>query len=82
MARRNDLNRDTDQGIGSMGMLLGGLAVLAVIFGLAFYFNGDRTTTTASNPARPQATTTGSGSSAPVQPTNPAGNVPTTPPAR
>jgi hypothetical protein len=43
-------------------MVLGSLAVLALIFGLAFFFNSDRGTTTASNTQRnAPASTTGSG---------------------
>lgn len=47
---------------GSTPMVLGSLAVLALIFGLAFFFNSDRGTTTASNTQRnAPASTTGSG---------------------
>jgi hypothetical protein len=47
---------------GSTSMILGSLAVLAFIFGLAFFFNSDRGTTTASNTQRnAPASTTGSG---------------------
>jgi hypothetical protein len=53
----------------SAGMILGGLAALALIFGLAFYFNGDgdggRNIATSKNPGGgiSQPATTGSGAS-------------------
>jgi hypothetical protein len=69
------------------GWILGGIVALALIFGGIFMFGGgDGTTTTASNTNRPAATqpstnppsTTGQRSE-PVQPANPAGNMPTAP---
>jgi hypothetical protein len=58
--------------------ILGGIAALAVIFGLAFMFGrGDGTTSTATNTDRPAATqpaspnppsTTGSGTTSPAPP--------------
>jgi hypothetical protein len=56
-----------DAGGSSAGMILGGLAALALIFGLAFYFNGDgdggRNIATTKSPSGISQSTTGSGAS-------------------
>jgi hypothetical protein len=62
---RKDLNRNAEGTpmIQSVGMLAAAAAVLGLLFGAAFYFNGDKTTTTATNANRPAVTaptTTGS----------------------
>jgi hypothetical protein len=47
---------------GSTPLIVGSIAILALIFGLAFFFNSDSTTNTASNTQRgAPASTTGSG---------------------
>ena len=70
--RDPDLNRRTEWGVGHY--ILGGLAALALIFGLMFIL-GDRNSTVANRPAvTTPATTTGSGASS--IPANPNGTTP------
>ena len=72
------------------GWILGGFAALALILGMFFMFGrDDGTTSTAGNTNRPAITqpstnppTTTGQRSEPVQPANPAGNIPTSPSAR
>jgi len=72
------------------GWIIGGFAALALIMGAFFMFGrDDGTTSTASNTNRPAVTqpstnppTTTGQRSEPVQPANPAGNIPTAPSAR
>ena len=80
--RNADLNGRTGWGTGHY--MLGGLAVLAVIFGLMFML-GDRNSTVANRTDRPAvttapattpATTTGSGAARSALPNNPNGTTP------
>jgi hypothetical protein len=80
--RHTELRENTNN---SMGLIIGGLVALALIIGGIFWVTSSKDGMVADKPA---ATTTGSGTTTtprtePVQPNNPAGNMPTapTPPA-
>jgi hypothetical protein len=64
------------------GWILGGFAALALILGVFFMFGRDDGTTSTADNNKPAATSTSPATTGqrtePVQPTNPAGNMPTT----